>query len=638
MDPADILVYDVESKGLRPELGETMFAAAACRLADPGRITVYWLDQADDRDMLIEELRQAKAILAHNGKFDMRQTIRSFGLPLDFFDAKQILDTRIRAIHAWPGLHHVRVKGQATPFGLKSLTRNATGVPGDEKRLKAYLSERAKRLYGHKGKMANWTAAERAEKTDYSLVPRDILKPYLVGDIVRTVLLWRTLEGPVAAMPEGTRRQMLLDESLLLPALRMELRGLPVSKPALLAQREALKSQMKTLRGRLPFDPQSRTDLAEQFGDHAERLGCRSKVRDAKTGLLKLTYDRNSLQRMSEKGVPFAQEVLDFRFCAKRLGTYVEEWLPYADLGRLHCYVNVAGPHTGRMSSSEPNLQNVPKDKAGSALRQCIVPEAGCVLIAVDWSQLEYWCVAHLANDARLRQVLAEEDLHGSTAEALFGLGRCPRDYWKHDPGKHQRQGGKTFNFAAVFGATDWKLKRQLETEFPGRVWSLNEIQAQMRNWQQRFPVTSAWRSMVTRSAEMGQTREDLFGRRHPPQPRRAYAMVNHLVQGFGAGVMKRAFRDLSAAGLDIRMLIHDEVIVSCPDDPEAIRQATRQILGIMQRVDGYQFPAEASVCRLSLGEKVKYDHEATEAPGGAGHPVAGVHPVAVPDAPVAGA
>lgn len=538
--------------------------------------------------------------------FDCRQLIRTLGLPIEYFDAKVLLDTRIRAHHAWPQLHWSRLKGGRSPYSLKVLTANAKGVPGDEKELKRYLKDRIKAVYGRLTKLPPEAVRE---KTDYSLVPESVLTPYLVGDIVRTVMLDRTVGAALGAAPAGTRAQVAMDESLLPVVLKMQLRGLPIDMERLASLKQALQGLARDLRSKIPFDPGSRAALAEAFGDQATEMKCFSKTVDKATGLFKVTYDKHTLQKLATAGVPWAQQVLDLRFLEKRITTYLTEWERWGPVGRLHCYINVCGPHTGRMSSNGPNLQNIPKDKEGGQLRQVIVPEPGHVLVAVDYSQMEYWGFAHQCGDPQLKADLAGAiDIHSRTACRLL---ERPDGA---DVTKAERALGKTFNFAMLFGAADWKLQKQLEAE-THRPWSRALIAAQRRAFTQRYPMAVNWAGMITRSAESGVTREDPFGRRYQANPRRAYAMVNWLVQGYCAGVMKRALLAADGAGLDLRMVIHDEVIASVPDDTAAVGSAILTLQSCMEAAagPGIRFPAEAKVCVSSLGDKRSLDDYCAE-------------------------
>lgn len=614
-DPATTLILDVESRGLRPELGETTFAVATAWLSEPSRISVYWMDSASDIALLLADISRATAYLNHHLVFDLRQLIRTLNLPVDTFSSRgqQWIDTRVRAHYCWPHLHwrkkDARKKGGGGPFSLKSLTAGAANVPGDEAALKAHLKQAALEEFrpiigttkaGKPRRRAcppELKDAMKAAQHDYSRVPRAILTPYLVGDIVRAYLLYKQTSTMLTAATPGTLAQLALDEALLPAILRMELRGLRLNPVELDNQIAALRAQAHDIRKGLPFNPSKRKELVEFYGAAAERAHMYGNI-DPKTGFRKLKLDKHNLQRLGQMGEPHIDRLLRLRLHEKRLGTYATVWKRWATgCGRVHCYINTDGTTTGRMSSSGPNLQNIPKEPGG--MKRTLQPDPGTVWLCADWVTMEYFGAAHLSADKTMLADCRTGDVHAETARVLFPT----YDAESKDRRKQLRGAGKAFNFARLYGASDWKLRKQLEIA-TGDKWTDKQVSDAATVYRGRYPGLNSWASATVRIASEGVTCEDPFGRRHQPMKARPYAMTNHLVQGFCAGVMKRALLRLHEMGLDLLMVIHDEFVCQVPDDHHEVARVADTMRRVMSSVEGWEFPCEITVAPSNFDEK----------------------------------
>ena len=195
----------------------------------------------------------------------------------------------------------------------------------------------------------------------------------------------------------------------------------------------------------------------------------------------------------------------------------------------------------------------------------------------------------YCANDALLLSDSIDGDVHTSTARMLFGtLAPVGTDRFKL-----QRQCGKTFNLATLYGAQERKLQSGLEKD-TGEAWPVKRL-AEALDWLRgRYANLNAWRMLVIRQAGDGIPQTDPWGRRYLPDRRRAFAMINWIVQGFSAGVMKRAALRLIENGFDLRMLIHDEALIMVPTDE--VDRRVPQVLKIMSGIEGYNFPVDANV------------------------------------------
>jgi len=264
--------------------------------------------------------------------------------------------------------------------------------------------------------------------------------------------------------------------------------------------------------------------------------------------------------------------ILDYRGLAKLKNTYVDA-LPQMiqeRTGRVHTHYHQAVAATGRLSSSDPNLQNIPvRSDLGRRIRQAFVAEPGHLLISADYSQIELRIMAHLSGDAGLRQAFAEGlDIHRATAAEVFGI---PLEQVDAD----QRRAAKAINFGLIYGQTPYGLAQQLGV---GQA----EAKAYMERYFERYPGVRAYMEDTRRRARDQGYVETLFGRRlYLPEirsqnpVRRNYAeraAINAPMQGTAADLIKLAMiavdawlQERSDRG---RMLlqVHDELILEVPE------------------------------------------------------------------------
>jgi DNA polymerase-1 len=261
--------------------------------------------------------------------------------------------------------------------------------------------------------------------------------------------------------------------------------------------------------------------------------------------------------------------VLDWRQLAKLKSTYTDalQSAINPETGRVHTSYSLVGAQTGRLSSTDPNLQNIPiRTGIGRQIRAAFVPEPGNVLLAADYSQIELRLAAHMADVPELKQAFAaREDIHARTAHEMYGL--VDRD---------TRARAKTINFAILYGISRWGLAGRLGTD-------ADEAQSVIDRYFQRFPGIQRYIvHTLERVRERGYS-ETLFGRKtwfprinakiaHERQGSER-AAVNAPIQGTSADIIKRAMARmmpaLSAAGLGhVKMLlqVHDELVFELPE------------------------------------------------------------------------
>jgi len=289
------------------------------------------------------------------------------------------------------------------------------------------------------------------------------------------------------------------------------------------------------------------------------------------------------LERLAGDGEPIAQKIVDWRQLSKLKSTYTDALQEQinAKTGRVHTSYSLSGAQTGRLSSTEPNLQNIPiRTEIGRQIRQAFVAAPGNVILAADYSQIELRLAAHIADVATLKEAFAAgEDIHNRTARELFGSEE-----------RDARARAKTINFAILYGISRWGLAKRLEVD-------ADEAQAMIDTYFERFPGINHYISTTLQSVrETGYT-ETLFGRKtwferikSPNQAERQgseRAAINAPIQGTCADIIKRAMARmtpaLAEAGLgDVKMLmqVHDELVFEVPEGD--VDAASAVIRGVM--------------------------------------------------------
>jgi len=291
---------------------------------------------------------------------------------------------------------------------------------------------------------------------------------------------------------------------------------------------------------------------------------------------------------------PVVDMVLEYRELAKLNSTYVEA-LPRQvnpKTGRVHTSFNQTGSVTGRLASSNPNLQNIPtRTEIGSRVRQGFIASAGMTLLAVDYSQIELRIVAHMSGDgAMLEAFRAGQDIHAATAAAIYYI---PIDQVT----KEQRRHAKAINFGLIYGMSAFGLTRSTDL-------TLAEAEKFVDAYFRQFPGVKRYLlSIRQEAAEKGYV-ETLFGRRRyftnlrssnaTIRNREEREAINAPIQGTAADIIKIAMCRLSPAlrqaGLEARLLlqVHDELILECPQ--EQLKPTAKVVQEVME-----------SACTLSI-------------------------------------
>ena len=295
---------------------------------------------------------------------------------------------------------------------------------------------------------------------------------------------------------------------------------------------------------------------------------------------------------------PVVDMVLEYRELSKLKNTYVDA-LPLQVnpiTGRVHTSYNQAGSVTGRIASSDPNLQNIPiRTELGRRVRQAFVAELGNVLLSVDYSQVELRVVAHMSGDeAMLSAFRAEQDIHEATAAAIYNL---PIE----EVSKEQRNRAKGVNFGLIYGMSPFGLSRYTDM-------TLAEAEDFVSAYFDQFPgVKKYLDGMKTRAADQGYVETLLGRRRYFPglktqsnyniRSREEREAINAPVQGTAADIMKIAMLNVSSALREkelrsrILLQVHDELVLECP--LEELNQTAVLVSQIMQNAFPLEVPLQ---------------------------------------------
>jgi DNA polymerase-1 len=392
------------------------------------------------------------------------------------------------------------------------------------------------------------------EEADIGLRLWLVLKPRLAAEHVTTV--YETLERPIAPV-------LALMERTGIRVERATLSSLSGSFAQSLAR---LEDEIRELAGE-DFNIGSPKQLGEILFDKMSLPGGRR----TKTGAW--STDASALEELAAEGHELPRKVLDWRLLAKLKSTYTDALPTYIhpETGRVHTSYALAATTTGRLSSLEPNLQNIPvRTSEGRAIRKAFVPEKGKRLISADYSQIELRVLAHMADTPTLRQAFADGlDIHAMTASEMFGV---PIEGM--DPGIRRR--AKAINFGIVYGISSVGLAAQLGI---GR----SEAGAYIKTYFERFPGIRDYMEATKAEARRQGYVKTLFGRKvHYPEINTKNpslrgnferAAINAPIQGSAADIIRRAMirmvPALAEAGLNARMLlqVHDELVFEAPED-----------------------------------------------------------------------
>ena len=398
-------------------------------------------------------------------------------------------------------------------------------------------------------------------------VPVDEATKYAAEDADITLRLWQYLKPRLHRKRVTTVYETM--ERPLVPVLaQMERHGIKVDRDTLsrmsngFAQKmAALEDEIHTLAGRT-FNVGSPKQLGEILFDEMALPGGKK----GKTGAYATGVD--VLEDLAtEHELP--GRVLDWRQLSKLKSTYTDALQDHIhpDTGRVHTSYSIAGASTGRLSSTDPNLQNIPiRTEEGRKIRAAFVAEPGKTLVALDYSQIELRILAHIADIASLKQAFADGiDIHALTASQMFDV---PLDKMTPDV----RRKAKAINFGVIYGISGFGLARNLRIP-------RGEAQAFINTYFERFPGIRTYMDDTVGFAKQHGYVQTLFGRKiHTPEidakgPQAGFAKraaINAPIQGTAADVIRRAMVRMpdAIAKLPAKMLlqVHDELLFEVED------------------------------------------------------------------------
>jgi DNA polymerase I len=430
------------------------------------------------------------------------------------------------------------------------------------------MDELSQRHLGHTTLTFKDICGSGKKMIPFGEVPLDRATQYAAEDADVT---WRlhTVLRPRLSEEGGTRIYQRVDRPLIPVVAQMERNGIKVDRERLAGLSSQFAEAMAALEAEIfmmvgqPFTIGSPKQLGEILFD---KLGYKGG-RKGKSG--QYSTDQGILEGLAAQGAEVATKVLEWRQLTKLRSTYTEalQAAINPDTQRVHTSYSLAGAQTGRLSSTDPNLQNIPiRTEIGRQIRECFVAEPGHVLLAADYSQIELRLAAHMADVPSLKEAFANgEDIHSRTATEMFG--HVDRD---------TRGRAKTINFAILYGISRWGLAGRLGVE-------ADEAQAMIDRYFERFPGIQRYIVATLESVREKGYSETLFGRKtwfprihsktmHERQGAER-AAINAPIQGTSADIIKRAMARmmpaLTAADLGhVRMLlqVHDELVFELPE------------------------------------------------------------------------
>src|SRR5690349_9024465 len=434
------------------------------------------------------------------------------------------------------------------------------------------LEELAKLHFEHECIPFKQVCGSGAKQITFDKVALPQATEYAAEDADIALRLWLRLR-PRLAQENVARVYERVDKPLVPVLGRMERRGIKVDRDYLAKLSKDFAEETARLEERIyeaacgPFTIGSPQQLGEVLYG---RLGLKGG-RKGKSG--QYSTDVTELERLASEGVQCAGLVLEWRQLTKLKSTYTDALQAQinAQTGRVHTSYSMTGAQTGRLSSNDPNLQNIPiRTEIGRKIRDAFVAAPGYKLLSADYSQIELRLAAHMADVPPLKDAFRQGvDIHSLTAEELFG--RVDRD---------TRNQAKTINFAILYGSSAWGIAGRLGVP-------KDEGKAIIDRYFERFPgIRSYIHNTLAFAREHGFTKT-LFGRkthfmpniRSPNPSIRAgaeRAAINAPIQGTSADLIKRAMARmddaLAASGLDgVKMLlqVHDELVFEVPDGRE---------------------------------------------------------------------
>ena len=454
--------------------------------------------------------------------------------------------------------HGIEVQGVAFDTMLESYTQNSTG--------RHNMDDLAERYLGHKTIVFEEVAGKGKNQLTFDKIALDVASEYAAEDADVTMKLHQTLFPELEKTPTLLKLFNEIEMPLVRVLSHIERNGVLIDPQKLLAQSQEIEQRLAEVEAEvhqvagLEFNLASTKQLQEIL---FEKLGLPVKKKTPKGAP---STNEEVLEELAQEGHIVPKLLIEHRGLSKLKSTYTDK-LPQMinpKTGRVHTSYHQAVTATGRLSSSDPNLQNIPiRNEEGRRIRQAFIALEGYKIVAADYSQIELRIMAHLANDAGMQKAFAEgKDIHRSTAAEIFGVSL-------EEVTNEQRRNAKAINFGLIYGMSEFGLSNQLGI-------SRQEARSYMDAYFNRYPnVLQFMTDIKTKAAEQGYV-ETLLGRRlYLPEIKSSNAMrrkaaervaINAPMQGTAADIIKVAMIGIDKMifgdeNIKMIMQVHDELV-----------------------------------------------------------------------------
>ncbi len=485
--------------------------------------------------------------------------------------------------------------GQNLKYDIEVLARYGIDVmPIDDTMLISYvlesgdvghgMDELSERHLKHKPISFKEVAGSGKSSITFDRVPIARATHYAAEDADVTLRLWLLLKPRLARMAKRSVYETL-ERPLVKVLAEMEMAGILIDPDLLKKLSNEFAAAGAVIEKHVHELAGERFNIGspKQLGDIL--FGRMNLAGGRKTATGAWSTDSGMLEDLAGQGVELARRVLDWRQLSKLRSTYTDALPSYINpkTGRVHTSYSLAATSTGRLASTEPNLQNIPvRTEEGRKIRQAFIAPPGHKLISADYSQIELRVLAHVADIAQLKKAFADGlDIHAMTASEMFGV-----PIQGMDPMVRRR--AKAINFGIIYGISAFGLSNQLSI-------SREEAGEYIRTYFKRFPGIRDYMDETKKQARDKLYVETIFGRRmhfprinSPNASERAFlerAAINAPIQGAAADIIRRAMIRMNAAlaeaKLSAKMLlqVHDELIF------EAVEAEVDATMAVVKRV-----------------------------------------------------
>uniref|UniRef100_UPI00356655BD DNA polymerase I n=1 Tax=Litorivivens sp. TaxID=2020868 RepID=UPI00356655BD len=488
--------------------------------------------------------------------------------------------------------HGIVLRGIAEDTMLQSYILDAAGNRHD-------MDSLALKYLGHSTVHYEDIAGKGAKQLTFNQIKVEEAGHYAAEDADITLKLHQTLRPQIAAEKELDDVYRAIEMPLVPVLSRMERFGAKVDRALLDKQSQELAEKIDAIQKAAheeaggPFNLSSPKQLGEILFDKLALPVVKKTPKGAPS-----TAEEVLVELAHEYRLP--QLILDYRGMAKLKSTYTDK-LPQMispKTGRIHTSYHQAVAATGRLSSTDPNLQNIPiRTPEGRRIRQAFVAERGYKLVAADYSQIELRIMAHLSSDQGLIKAFAEgADIHRATAAEVFGS-------TLEEVTDEQRRNAKAINFGLIYGMSAFGLARQLHIE-------RGEAQDYINRYFDRYPGVAQFMEDIKVNAKEKGYVETLFGRRlYLPDIKASNGMrrqaaeriaINAPMQGTAADIIKRAMIEVDAwlqsSDVDAAMImqVHDELILEVAENQ--VDSVSQQLEKLMEGAAQLAVPLEVGL------------------------------------------